>query len=332
MIIIFGCVTFAFVLLSSKSKWEYRSMVNILPNVFANTDRKQNIAYIDSNDLLCTSLPPSLRWCRENPFLRKYDQHAIRDLELEWFKWSRNTRPRTYELLKTYAQHSGANTATFVNLAYPTSQPLPCPYRENLTRFGGIHDRSKILCGVESVAPSHPCFVCSLGSFGDIDFENALLENTCEIHTYDCTVPLPFNSRKRLTYHHICMGEALPLQMFIHPNAGKQGNDVFKNVSLFKRLNQIVQDNNHTHVDILKMDIEGGEYSVISYMLRHPTEVTLPYQISFESHWWNRDIYHAILHQQMFAQLWRNGYRFLNYELNPGDSTCVEWTLFRIFC
>jgi hypothetical protein len=70
------------------------------------------------------------------------------------------------------------------------------------------------------------------------------------------------------------------------------------------------------------------------WILRVPniSRSDLPYQISFESHWWNRDIYHAILHMSLFSQLWRSGYRLLQYELNEGDKSCIEWTFVRFFC
>ena len=100
----------------------------------------------------------------------------------------------------------------------------------------------------------------------------------------------------------------------------------------FRRFEQLLYENGHARVHVLKVDIEGGEYSVFADILTQFNSTKLPYQISFESHWWNRDIYHAILHQHVFAQLWQSGYRFMQHELNPWDNACVEWTLMRVFC
>jgi hypothetical protein len=292
-----------------------------------------NAAFIDSFGLLQSVMSPQLQWCTSNPFLARYKQIDVLQLELRWFEWSQNSLPRTYEILKSHALHKGRNATKISHLAYPTALPLPCPYRGNLKRYGGIHDGNKILCGVESLKPSSRCIVYSLGSLNNFDFELDLLKHTaCEIHTYDCTSRPPEKQNKRLHFHQICMGEPSPLQSFIFPNNGSQQNAQISNISLVKSFHRILTDNHHTHLHILKMDIEGGEYSVFADLLRHPASKNLPYQISFESHWWNRDIYHATMHQQMFAQLWRSGYRFLQHEDNPGEETCVEWTVMRVFC
>jgi len=95
---------------------------------------------------------------------------------------------------------------------------------------------------------------------------------------------------------------------------------------------RLLEVTNRRNVHVLKMDIEGGEYSVFADLLKNPTRIDLPFQISFESHWWNKDIYHGILHISLFTQLWRSGYRLLQYELNPGDPACAEWTFLRVFC
>lgn len=290
-------------------------------------------AFIDLFGRLQSAMSPQLQWCASNPFLAGYKQIDVLQLELQWFEWNQNSLLRMYEILKSYAIHKGKNVTMIPHLAYPSALPLPCPYSGNLKRYGGIHDGNKILCGVESLEPSTRCIVYSLGSSNNFNFELDLLKHTdCEIHTYDCTSQPPENSIKRLHYHQICMGEPSPLQSFIFPNNGTPINGQFNSTPLFQSFHQIIADNHHTHLHVLKMDIEGGEYSVFADLLRHPASPNLPYQISFESHWWNRDIYHATMHQQMFAQLWRSGYRFLQHEDNPGDAACVEWTVMRVFC
>ena len=96
-------------------------------------------------------------------------------------------------------------------------------------------------------------------------------------------------------------------------------------------ISEIMKRFNREEIDILKMDIEGAEYSVFADIFNSARKVALPFQISFESHWWHHNFYHTTLHQQMFNELWKNGYRFLNHEFNPGDDTCVEWTLLPLY-
>jgi methyltransferase FkbM-like protein len=100
----------------------------------------------------------------------------------------------------------------------------------------------------------------------------------------------------------------------------------------YMTFDQILKMQNHSKIHVLKMDIEGGKYSVFVDLLKNISRSDLPYQIAFETHWWNRDIYHAILHMSLFSQLWTSGYRLLQYELNDYDPSCVEWTFMRMFC
>ncbi len=301
-------------------------------NILFQTDAHLKAAFMDSFGRLQSVLSPQLQWCISNPFLRHYDQSTVLDLELKWFDWTRNKLPMTYNMLNEYALSPANKTHEIVRLAYPESLPLPCPYHGGLKRYGDLGDGGKILCGAESLAPSSNFIVYSLGSGGNFGFELDLLNKTsCKIHTYDCTHRGPDRMIQGLTYHHICMGKASDLQSLIFPNAAQKPNDLLSNASFFRSFHQIVKDNNHTHVHVLKMDIEGGEYSVLADLLSYPTKTNLPYQICFESHWWNSDIYHAILHQHMFAQLWKYGYRFLQHDYG-GDGSCVEWTLMRVFC
>ncbi|CAF4940206.1 unnamed protein product, partial [Rotaria socialis] len=253
-------------------------------------------AFIDSSGYLRSVLSPDLRWCTANPFLKPYNQSVVLALELKWVVWQRNQLRTTYEILKNYALQIGDWGGGIVHLAYPPSLPLPCPYKNNLTRIGGIHDGKKIICGIEIFTPLTKCIVYSL------------------VHTYDCTSPPPGGKTERMTYHQICLGDTSKLQKFMYPYNTQKENITFKNESLFKRFHTILAENKHDEVHILKMDIEGGEYSIFSDLLCQTNKTNLPYQISFESHWWNRDIYHAILHQKMFAQFWTAGYRILQHE------------------
>ncbi|CAF1512799.1 unnamed protein product [Rotaria sp. Silwood1] len=303
--------------------WKNKSIIDI--------ERKP--AFIDSSDHLQSVLSPNLRWCTANPFLKPYNQNVILDLELQWISWKRSQLLLTYQILRKYALQIGDWGGSMVHLAYPSSLPLPCPYKNNLTRIGGVDDGNKILCGVEILKPLNNCVVYSLGSYNNFNFEFALLKQTsCAIHTYDCTSPSPGAPIDRLTFHQICLGDASNLQKFMYPHNSKPKSQIFNNALLFKSFDKILKENKHEEVHILKMDIEGGEYSVFADLLCRANGTSLPYQISFESHWWNRDIYHAILHQKMFSQLWELGYRILNHEYNAGDRTCVEWTLLRVFC
>ncbi|CAF1061476.1 unnamed protein product [Didymodactylos carnosus] len=266
------------------------------------------------------------------------NQTIVYNLELIWHKWKQNELQRTYNVLLEYALSPKTAGESVVKLAYPESYALPCSYNGSLKRYGTTRDTGKFLCGLDKLSPeTNNCIIYSLGSGGSFDFEESVLKQTqCQMYTFDCTSSQPKNPIHRLYFDKVCLGEASRLQEYLYPYANqprKPSNMTVKpeDELLYKSLRQILRENNHTVVHVLKMDIEGGEYSVFVDLFTN-NKVNLPYQIAFESHWWHRDIYHALLHQQMFAELWKNGYRFLQHEYNSFDRACVEWTLLRVYC
>ncbi len=95
-----------------------------------------------------------------------------------------------------------------------------------------------------------PCVVYSFGSYGNDIFERHIQDNNpnCEIHVFDPTsAPL-----ERYRYHSvgICgQGDSFTDQGKSYP---------------CKQLPDIMRELNHTAVDVLKMDVEGSEWDVIT--------------------------------------------------------------------
>jgi hypothetical protein len=278
--------------------------------------------------------PSNLQWCKANPFLRKYDQQVVNNFEKKWYIWNQNQFSHTFDYLKTYAQSSGNALEGFVKVVYP-AEPLPCPYNNNtMKRYGHWRDSGKILCGLEALSPEDICVVYSLGSGNDFEFERSVLSNSrCTVYTFDCTSSPPIQKIKRLHFHKICLGENSPMQNYLFPWATANKSAINRPPdTVYMKFNQILKMLNHTMVHVLKMDIEGGEYSVFADLLTYTNRANLPYQVSLESHWWHRDIYHAILHMSLFSQLWKSGYRLLQHEFNANDPACIEWTFMRVYC
>ncbi|CAF0990968.1 unnamed protein product [Didymodactylos carnosus] len=276
--------------------------------------------YFDSNELLHTELSPQLKWCVKNPFLNDYNQKEVYDIELKWFEWKENEMTRTYDVLLEYAQSDGTAVHLITKLFYPINMSLTCPNNE-LKRYGSSLDTGKLLCDIKQLK-NDSCIIYSLGSNNEFDFEKSLAEQThCQIYTFDCTSLPPKIPIHRLTFKKICLENGI--QQYMYPNQSSLGTKPSK------RFEQILLDNKHEMLHVLKMDIEASEYSVFADLFKNKI---FPYQIAFESHWWHRDIYHAMLQQQVFNQLWKTGYRFLQYAHNPGDQACVEWTLIRLYC
>ena len=282
---------------------------------------------------LQSALSPGLEWCSHNPFLRGFSKTDVLSLEERWLNWTSHQLRTAHDALYSYAVSSEKALDVIVNLAYPTADPLPCPYTKSMVRYGTVRDSSKLLCGLEKLTEEDNCIIYSLGSNNDFDFEQALSNRTsCHMYTFDCTSKPPQKEIPRVHFGKICVGDRSQLHAYIYPHSEQKVDDVLIPESLFESFHQLVSNNLHTTVHVLKMDIESGEYSVFADVLQSGMNLNLPYQISFESHWWQRDIYHAILHQKLFSQLWKSGYRFMQHEFNQGDHSCVEWTLMRVFC
>jgi hypothetical protein len=288
----------------------------------------------DLCEKLYTVLSPGLKWCDKNPFLSGYDKQIVTEFEKKWYAWSQTQFIRTFNFLKKYAQSAGKTPGEFPQIVYPTAEPLFCPYNNNsMKRYGNSRNSGKYLCGLETLSHDDTCTVYSLGSNNNFEFEESILSETrCTVHTFDCTSSPPQKKNVRLHYHEICLGEYSPLQNYIYPKTEKVNHNRSEPQRTYLKFDQILKMKNHTRLDVLKMDIEGGEYSVFTDILGNFSRSDLPYQISFESHFWNHDIYHAILHISLFSQLWRSGYRLLQHELNEGDQSCTEWTFIRMFC
>ena len=151
---------------------------------------------------------------------------------------------------------------------YDLMNPIvTCPNYQAPLRMGGqsnfSDDGGKWLC-MNLLKP--PCTVFSLGSNGDFTFEESILNSTqCLIHTFDCT----FNGSsidKRHTYHEKCLGSAERAQTderFTTLAAAAAGVGVVK-------------------INLLKIDVEGYEYDVLSSWSQG--DASLPEQIAIEVH------------------------------------------------
>ncbi|KAJ3285357.1 hypothetical protein HDU79_007385 [Rhizoclosmatium sp. JEL0117] len=147
------------------------------------------------------------------------------------------------------------------------SAPVACDLNHLKSVGGPPHDDGSYWVCTEFLQVSKGCTIFSIGSRGMYEWEKEMLELTerkCIIHTFDCTgywvSPDP-----DIIFHQWCLG-----------------NDRVVDNQIFKSWNVILEELNITHVDYLKLDIEGGEWIVFPQLLR--TGNKLPRQISTEFH------------------------------------------------
>ncbi|CAF0939114.1 unnamed protein product [Rotaria sp. Silwood1] len=124
-------------------------------------------------------------------------------------------------------------------------------------RIGARGDGGKWVCDPYRLKLRHDCLIYSVGSSGDFSFEIEIKKVIphCEIHAFDQNPYLcPTNI---CSFHQVTFGDG------IQPNSSKSWLTV-------------VEALNHTNrlIDILKIDIEGGEYSFFPRLLNSRPQLT----------------------------------------------------------
>ncbi|KAL4855480.1 Initiation-specific alpha-1 [Chlorella vulgaris] len=167
-----------------------------------------------------------------------------------------------------------------------------------LQRIGSSGEGGKFLC-METIAETPNCVVYSVGSNGQFDFEASILSMTnCSVHTFDCTYNGSSIDNRRHSYHQICVGRETETR------SSATGSLQFMSLA------DITQMLGHSKVDLLKMDIEGFEYEVMSG-LDLKTSCAFPMQISMEVH------YHSL-------------YLFTSFHNKPQYWDNMVWTMHQL--
>lgn len=127
-----------------------------------------------------------------------------------------------------------------------------CLYsRERLGRTG---DGGKWVCGPNFLLQSKSCVIYSIGSRGEVSFEETLLSmSQCEVHTFDHTLSESAQALIRgvpgLHFHNLGLGVR-------HTGQGGHPPRVLS-------LDRLMENLKHSWIDILKVDVEGAEWAVI---------------------------------------------------------------------
>jgi len=154
-----------------------------------------------------------------------------------------------------------------------------CPHR--VQRVGTLGDGGKWVCGLDRVAKQDKCVIYSFGINGESSFEATLLKRgpTCEAWGYDYSV----NSwgpeitddpelRDRAHFKPFALG-------------GTNHHNDSDNPKYWT-LDALMSLNGHTFIDILKIDIEGGEFdSLATFLAAHAEDKVFPVgQLQLEIH------------------------------------------------
>jgi len=146
-------------------------------------------------------------------------------------------------------------------------------------------DGGKWVCGLEKIAKQKksPCVVYSVGINGESSFEAELMKQTnCEVWGYDYSVK-SFGPE-------IEEDPELKPRGHFHPYAlGKTDNHAPGQAIPFYTLPTLMKMNGHDFIDVLKIDIEGYEFDVLSHLVSEYKDKPLPFgQLQLEVHAWSK--------------------------------------------
>lgn len=190
------------------------------------------------------------------------------------------------------------------------------------------------------------CIVYGAGIARDSTFEKRMATH-CEVHAFDCTVgsTSPAVFRKRFAFHQTCIGNASHGTDAGSTTASElRKSDFFKNNThrshdaklTFRPLSALLERLGHKHLDLLKIDIEGGEWEVLRTELLRPEGVR-PHQIAFELHTqWAPSRFvppnlvtgkgkEAV--NRLFLDLFDIGYSVVSKDVSASESSCAEFVV-----
>jgi hypothetical protein len=178
------------------------------------------------------------------------------------------------EKIQAYPTHN--ELYTIWNFFIPAFQ---CPHR--VQRVGTLADGGKWLCGLDRVAKQDNCVIYSFGINDESSFESTLLKRApgCEVWGYDYSV----NSWGP----EITSDPELRERAHFKPFAlGGTNNHNDNDNPKYWTLDSLMELNGHTFIDILKIDIEGGEFDALTtFLSAHAEGDVLPVgQLQLEIH------------------------------------------------
>ncbi|KAG8886277.1 hypothetical protein FRB98_001374 [Tulasnella sp. 332] len=170
--------------------------------------------------------------------------------------------------------NKGYNLYTLWDMFLPA---FLCPMET--ARVGTLGDGGKWTCGMSRIAQQPSCIVYSIGINGESSFEAEIIETTnCEVWGYDYSVNRfgpEIDEFPELKKHS---------HFFPYALGGKDDHGPGTNPP-FYTLPTLMQMNGHTFIDILKIDIEGYEFELMTDLIKHYEGRPLPFgQLQLEIH------------------------------------------------
>jgi len=157
-----------------------------------------------------------------------------------------------------------------------------CPHE--VERLGALGDGGKWVCGISRLATKPDCVIYSFGINDESSFEASLLSRThgCQVWGYDFSVS-SFGPEIPPT-------QAFRTHFYPYGLAGWDAHEPEHEKKMYT-LQTLMTNNNHTFIDILKVDIEGWEFDSLAAIVREYKSrgQPLPFgQLQLEIHVWDK--------------------------------------------
>ena len=196
----------------------------------------------------------------------------MQDAEAVWQE-SKTKRLAALEELGSYFREAPWSQFAYTIFWDFFTPSFHCP--RPVERVGRLGDGGKWVCGFDHIAKKKDCIIYSYGISDEITFEQEVLERSnCAIRMYDYTI-------------NTTNGKAADLVKKYEGRAKLYGLGLGeKDTDNLRTLKTEMDRNGDVFIDILKIDIEGGEFNVMRSILKEFSRSShLPFaQLQIELH------------------------------------------------
>ena len=210
------------------------------------------------------------------------------------------TIPVDKDTLASHASDGMANLAESVVDLLASDSANAC---RDIRRVGGSHRSGMIVDGAWTVCfdkiitspatgdqhndQQSKCTVLSFGIADDFTFDDGMAGFGCEVHSFDPSMPLPNHKHATSVYFYsIGLGDA--------NSNHADGIDMRSKKEMkwkIRTLDRLMRDLKVTSIDVLKVDIEGAEWSFLESALSYPpheSPLLHVQQLLVEVHLWKQ--------------------------------------------
>lgn len=203
---------------------------------------------------------------------------------------------------------------------------------ETTMRVGTLFDGGKWICDPQSLSGSSVVYSFGIGDNISFDMDMAGMFG-CSVYMFDPSPSVVANFNRFQSGQSCGKGNISFLPLGLGPvsrDESRQWDLVIEGKRCEVRsLAEIAKSLNHTHVDILKMDIEGGEMAALQQMLASGILPSLQVrQLLVEFHLWDDASFIDFV--RIIGALKRQGFLLFRKEFNPyAADRCAEFSFVR---